>query len=82
MISIRTSSASPGSAPSTKIGPVRMCPPGPLSVTSLWMSRSARSTWSGGTPARSSLAGLLVMSVWTSTASPGLILRTGGVLAS
>src|SRR5260221_8772785 len=27
---IRTSSTSPGSAPSTKIGPVRMCPPGPL----------------------------------------------------
>ena len=40
---MRTSSTSPGAAPSTKIGPVRMWPPGPRSVT--WSSMSRSSGW-------------------------------------
>src|SRR5260370_946831 len=75
-------STSPGSAPSMKIGPVRMGPPGPLFVTSLKISRSDCSTSAGFTPAPSSRVGLDVISVWTSTVSPDLMRNTGGVLAS
>ena len=68
---IRTSSVSPGSAPSMAIGPVRIWPPGPRSIAARRTPRAALgSTSAEATPAFSSPAGLLVSRVWTTTMSP------------
>ncbi len=78
---IFTSSASPGSAPSTNTGPVRMCPPGPRlglplgNAAVIFLSES----WilSSGTPARDSPIGEFVSSVSTSMMSPDAMRSTG-----
>ena len=77
IFSMRTSSTSPGSAPSTWMGPVRMCPPGPLSVTLSTIARSAGSTSTGRTPAPSRRLGVEVSSVPTTTWSPDAMCSTG-----
>jgi hypothetical protein len=70
---IRTSSVSPGSAPWTKIGPVRMWPPGPIFTVSRISGCSGRMRNGGG-----GSVSLAPETQWTVTVSPEAILRTGG----
>ena len=61
------------------MGPFRMCPPGPLSVTLSTMARRAGWIFPAGTPAPSSRLGVEVIIVVTSTVSPEATRSTGGV---
>src|ERR1700730_9263700 len=75
---MRTSSTSPGIAPLMKTGPVRMCPPGPRSVTSRRIVRTYSGTPLGGTtPEASTSSGSGPLTVSMMTMSPELMVSTG-----
>ncbi len=74
---IFTSSTSPGSAPSTKIGPVIGCAPGPRSVIVRSTSFSDSGISSSLTPAARRRGSPRAIIVSTRTVSPDAIRSTG-----
>jgi hypothetical protein len=82
MATSRTSSESPGSAPSTKIGPVIGCGPGPRSVTPRSTARSEAGISASVTPASSNRSTPRATIVSTRTRSPDATRSAGLTRAS
>ncbi len=78
----RTSSVSPGSAPSTKIGPVIGCAPGPRSVTRLLHRLERLRDLGLATPRAAAAAVRRATIVSTRTRSPDAMRSTGVTFAS
>ena len=81
MVKIFTSNTSPGSAVSTKTGPVRKCPRGGVALAPTTAFNSGCSSLASS-PALMRLSGVPTPRAWISTISPDLTLMAGGVVAS